>query len=164
MKEMFSVAVLTIACFIPAAPSTAADTTTLLIIPGIPGESHLVGYENAIDVYSITQSFAVGSKAAAACTVAVTKGIDRSGPLLWAAAVTGQTLPEVRVDILRAGDVPLRFYTLTLTNANVVSITSSPSTLTESLTLAGASATISYYPQRPDGSLGPPVTSTATCK
>ena len=164
MKKLFSVAVLAIACFIPAAPSTAADTTTLLIIPGIPGESHIAGYENAIDLYSVTQSFAVGSKAAAACTIAVTKGIDRSGPLLWGAAVTAQTLPEVRVDILRMGEVPLRFYTLTLTNANVLSITSSPSTLTESLTLAGTSATITYYPQKPDGSLGTPVTSAATCK
>ena len=163
MKKMLSVVLLAIAFFVPVTPSAAADTTTLLIIPGIPGESHMAGYENAIDVYSVTQSFAVG-KATAACTIAVTKGIDRSGPLLWAAAVTGQTLPEVRVDILKAGEVPFRFYTLTLTNANVVSITSNPSTLTESVTLAGASATITYYLQKPDGSLGPPVTSTATCK
>jgi hypothetical protein len=30
--------------------------------------------------------------------------------------------------------------------------------------LTGTSATITYYPQKPDGTLGTPVSSTATCK
>jgi type VI secretion system Hcp family effector len=161
---MVSCVLVVLACLASATSSAAADTLTFLVIPGIPGESVVRGYENAIDLYSVTQSFTAGAKAGTACTVTFTKGIDRSGPLLWAAAVTGQILPDVRLDIVRAGDLPVRFYTLVLTNATVVSITSNPSALAENVTLSGATATMTYYPQKADGTAGTPVSSTATCK
>ena len=164
MKRLLSVGILAIAVSIAGSLNAAAATLTFMTIPGISGESTYQGYEQAIELSSITQSFAAGAKPNGACSVSVSIGLDRSGPLLWAAAVTGQVFTDVRIDILKTGVEPLRFYSLTITNASVVAITSNPNLLTETLTLVGTSATLSYYPQKPDGSIGPPVTSTITCK
>jgi len=164
MKHVMVTGILGIVLSVLGVPGAAAATTAFMIVPGISGDATVVGYEHAIEVSSITQSFVAGSKVNGACTVSLSKPLDRSGPLLWAAAVTGQVFSEIRIDILKDGDIPLRFYTLTLTNASVVAITSSPNVLTDSLTLAGSSATLSYYPQKPDGSLGPAITSTVSCK
>jgi type VI protein secretion system component Hcp len=95
--------------------------------------------------------------------VEVTKGLDRSGPPLWAAAVTGTTFTDIKIEITRAAAKPVRFYELTLANAKVRAISSMPSSLAEQVTITGTAATLKYYPQNPDGSLGAPVTATVDC-
>lgn len=163
MKKTLATGVLAVCLSAFGAHSAAAQTTlAFMSVPNIPGDSTVLHYENQIELFSVTQSFTPTIKASA-CSVAVTKGFDRSGPALWAAAVTGQSLGEVKIQILKAGGDMQRFYTLTLTNAFVSSITSTPSSFTESLSLTASAATLSYYPQNPDGSLGAPISSTVSC-
>ena len=137
-----------------ATATMAQSTSAFMLIPGIPGDSTTRNYENWIPVASVQQSFS-GARRANPCTVDVTKLLDRSGPLLWAAAVTNQTFTEITIDILKTGGDQYRFYQLTLTNAMVQAITSAPSSLNEQLTLTGTAATLKFFPQLGDGRPGP---------
>jgi type VI secretion system Hcp family effector len=142
----------------------AAQTETFMQVPNIPGESSVHGYEGWIEVASLTQSFENTGRGRNLCTAVVVKRVDKAGPLLWAAAVTGQVFNEVRVDILRAAEKPLKFYELILYQASIANIASVPSDLAENLTIVGRSAKLSYFPQRPDGTLEAPIVATASCR
>ena len=143
--------------------SAAAQTTdTYMLVPGIKGESTHVVYKDWIEVFSLSQSF-TGNKNSTACTVNIAKPLDRSGPPLWTAAVSGETFNEVRIDILRAGELAQKFYELTLTNARIVAINSSPAERIESLTISGNTATLKYFRQKADGSLDLPIEATVNC-
>ena len=168
MKKKMIIGLLAAALFTLGAHSAAAqnNTDTFMLVPGIPGESVQVGRNGWIDVFSVSQSFNGAQKGdGGACTVAVTKGLDRSGPLLWAAAVTGQVFNEIVIEIARSqeGKAP-PFYVLTLSNVFVSAISSSPTDLAEHLTLTVTSATLTYTMQNPDGSAGQKVSSTVKCK
>jgi type VI protein secretion system component Hcp len=71
----------------------------------------------------------------------------------------------VTIDVLRTGEGPQRTFQVKLTNARIATIATSTTTdqLAEHLTLAAETSTLSYWPQRPDGSLGPPVAATVAC-
>jgi type VI secretion system secreted protein Hcp len=165
MKQVLSVVVLSVAASLVAAPRAAAQSTSaFMLVPGIPGDSTNDRHKDWIDVSSVTQNFVAGAKNTGACTVNVTKALDRSGPLIWGAAVTGQIFTEIRIDIIRTGGEQQRVYDVTLTNAVVTAITSKPTDLNEQVTLSGSAATLRFYPQNPDGSVGAPVTSSVSCK
>jgi type VI protein secretion system component Hcp len=161
MNRLLCQAVLAVASFTLGTQNAAAQPQTYLYVPGIPGDSAVVGRANWIDVFSVAQGF--GGTSPSACTVAVAKGLDRSGPPLWAAAVTGQTFTEIIIDITRAGEKPLRFYELKLTNARVTAISSVPSDLAEHVTISGTAAKLTYWPQNPDGTLGGAISATLDC-
>ncbi|HUE86924.1 MAG TPA: type VI secretion system tube protein Hcp [Vicinamibacterales bacterium] len=161
-KTLLTGLLMTALCVLDAKTAEAQDA--FLLIPGIPGDSLRVRYEGWIDVVSLAQGFDRTLKGASACTVLVGKGLDKAGPLLWAAAVTGQTFATIQIDILRAGVSAQKYYELTLNNAAIVTINTQPLDLLETLTIGGTSATLKYFPQKPDGSLGNPVEATATCK
>lgn len=163
MKQIALSGVLAIALSIGGVRSAVAQTSTFMLVPNIAGDSTDAHHARWIEVFSITQSFNSANKANA-CTVVAAKGLDRSGPLLWAAAATGQIFAEIRIDIQRSGGDQQRFYELVLTNATIAAITSMPTSFTEQLTLSGASATLRYFPQNPDGSIATPVVSTVNCK
>jgi type VI secretion system secreted protein Hcp len=164
MKRILGSAVLTLVFFVSATGSADAQTTdTFMLVPGIEGESADARHQNWIDVLSLSQSFTTDKKGGSACGVSLSKRLDKAGPPLWGAAVTGRVFDEIRIEVIRAGITPLKVYEVILTNATVTSITSTPTELSEHLTLVGSSATLRYYPQRPDGSVGPPVVSNITC-
>ena len=164
MKQVAVSGILAIALSIGGVQSAVAQTSTFMLVPNIAGDSTELQHVRWIEVFSITQSFNSATKANA-CTVLVAKGLDRSGPLLWAAAATGKIFPEIRIDILKTtGDNAPRFYELILTNATISAITSMPNSFAEQLTVTGTSATLRYFPQNPDGSITPPIESTVTCK
>ena len=146
------------------AQTASAQVETFMLVPNIEGESTVQGYEKWIVVTSLTQTFDSAVKNQNPCTVAVTKPFDKAGPLLWTAAVTGQVFNEVRIDIQKSGEKQAKFYELIVTNARVTSISSQPSALSETLTLVGTSAKLSYFQQKPDGTAGGTVSSTVTCK
>ncbi len=143
---------------------TAAAQDAFLLVPGIPGDSTQVRYEDWIEVVSLSQGFDGSAKGPSACTVLVGKPLDKAGPLLWAAAVTGQTFASIQIDIVRGSDKPVKYYELTLNNVRVSSINTQPLDLGETLSLQGTSATLKFFPQKADGSLDTPVTATAICK
>jgi type VI protein secretion system component Hcp len=82
------------------------------------------------------------------------KGIDGFSPALLGAALTGQILNSVRVDILRSdGSTALRYV---LTNSFVLELqsTHSDGPLTESVTLNFEKFEVSYVPQSGGGQGG----------
>ena len=164
MKKKITTGLVAAALLTVGAHSAAAQTTdTFMLVPGIPGDSTSARHANWIDVYSVVQNFDSGLRNPGSCTVAVAKGLDRSGPPLWAAAETGTTFPQITIEITKAAANPVRFYDLVLTDAKVTTISSSPSVLAEQLTIAGTKATLKYYPQNPDGSIGSPISATVDC-
>lgn len=159
-----TVATLAFAVLLLGAAHAQAQSSAYMNVPGVDGDSTSDRYKDWIELMSVAQSF-TGQKGSNACAVHVTKPLDRSGPKLWAAAVTGQVFPEVRIEIVHAtAENQQRFYELILGNAVVSSISSTPSALVEQLAMTGTTATLRYYPQSPSGELMAPVSSTITCK
>ena len=140
---------------------SAAQTNTFMRVPGINVSSTAERYKDAIDVVSLRQSWTAGKTTA--CQIEVVKGLDIAGPLLWAAAVTGQVFGEIVVDVTKTVGDQARFFQLKLNNAQIAGIVTSPSTLGETVALSAQTATLTFWPQRIDGELGPPVTSTVAC-
>jgi type VI secretion system Hcp family effector len=166
MKKSFSACMLTIAFATFGVTGASAQTTsTFMLVPGIPGGATQERHAGWIEVMSLRQTFGVQLKGGSLCDVEVVKGLDISGPRLWAAAVTGQVFPEVTIEVIREGADQQKMYEIKLTSARVLSIsTTGDSAFAESVTLSPASATLSVFTQRPDGSVGPPVTNTFSCK
>lgn len=140
---VLTVAFSTLGTHIAAAQIT---TETFMLVPGIPGESTTAGHQDWIDVYSFSQNLDGSKKDQGACTVSMVTAIDRSGPLLFAAAASGQIFDEIRLESFKvASDHPLPFYELTLSDAYVSSISVVPNELMETLTITGARATLRYF-------------------
>lgn len=149
MNRMSFTAILAVALSILGTHSVAAQTTQAFMrVPGIPGDSETDGREDWIDVLSVAQLFTGAEKKTGACTVSVTKALDRSTPLLFAAASTGQIFPDVVIEIVGSSEPEARpFYVLTLSDALISSISLSPTDSTENLTFTGESATLRYLPR-----------------
>ncbi len=101
------------------------------------------------------------------CSVLVAKRLDNAGPLLWVAAVGGQVFAEVKIDVTKPGDKQPVFYQIKLLNARVTGISTSASAssddLREVVTLGADTVELHFFPQRPDGGPGTPVTSSFAC-
>jgi type VI secretion system Hcp family effector len=142
-----------------------AQTQTFMLVPGIQGGSLDAKHTDWIDVASLRQSWeTVSKKQNSACEVEVVKGLDIAGPRLWAAAITRQVFTDIQIDVVRTGAVEMKFYEVHLANATIKSIvTAGAITFAETVTISAPGMTLKYYPQKPDGSLGSPVTDTITC-
>lgn len=158
---MFACAFALLAAAAPASAQLA--TSSFMLIPGIPGDSVQERYKNWIDVFSVTQTLTTEGKRDA-CSVLASKTTDSAGPLLWAAAVTGQVFNAIRIEVVKNGEQPFKFYEIQLNNARIGSITGNPSFLSENVTLTAQSITLSFFPQKPDGTPGTPVSSTVSCR
>ena len=136
-----------------------------MLIPGIPGSSVDDRHQDWIDVASLVQTFGAAGKRGNSCDVIVTKLLDIAGPKLWLAAVTHQVFSEIRIESIKAGGDRQRFYEIRLTNARVAAITTSEfgGPYFEDVTLSSDGATLSFFTQLADGSVGPPVTATIPC-
>ena len=166
MTRITFTAVLAFALATFGADNAAAQTQTqtYMLIVGIPGESTDDRHKDWIEVLSLSQNTTADKSDNGACSVSLAKSLDRSGPLLWAAAVSGTNVGDVRIEITRGGEDRQRFYELTLTNAFVTSLSATPNSLLEQLTLAGDSARLRYFPQKADGTLDAPIVATVKCR
>ena len=165
MRKFVFVPLLTLGLAAAATTVASAATQTFMLVPGIPGGSVDDRHANWIDVLSLSQGWA-GARKGGACDVAIAKDLDIAGPRLWGAAVTGQALGDVRIEVMRVGGEQTKLYEIRLTNARVLNIATSGAsggTFMESLTLTSDTATLSYYPQRPDGSVGAAISTTIGC-
>jgi len=154
--------VLAVFMIVPRAASAATDT--FMFVPGIPGGSADDRHKGWIDVISLQQGWP-GTAKRTSCDVTVVKALDIAGPKLWLAAVTGQVFAEIKIEALKAGADPIKFYELKLTNVQISSITTNGTgtAFIEDVVLSPQSATLSFFSQNPDGSTGPPVTVTVPC-
>jgi type VI protein secretion system component Hcp len=153
--------------FVVAASQDAfAQGQSFLFVPGIPGSSVDNQHANWIDVHSVTQHVeGRGTTTRTLCEIRVYKGLDIAGPALWAAAVTGQAFAgDVRVETVRQPSRQ-RFYEIKLENAKVFSISSFIDSLSgESVVFKAEAVTVTIWQQRPDGTIGAPVSATASCR
>jgi type VI protein secretion system component Hcp len=150
------------------ASSSAQSTTTVMLVPGVPGSSVVSGHQNWIDVFSMSQGLTPAKKST--CDLNVAKKLDIAGPLLWVATQTGQVFQDVEIDVLKtSGAALVKIYQIDLLQAQVSSISDSGASggnpfFTESVAWTAPSITISVFPQLPDGSAGTPVTATIACQ
>ena len=147
-------------------PTTAsAQDQTFMLVPGVPGSSLDAHHRGWIDVTSLRQTWNATAKKHNACEVEVGKGLDVSGPRLWAAAVTSQAFAEIRIEVWRVtGEAPQKIYEIQLGNARITGIvTSGEQTFAESVTIRATSLNLSFFTQNQDGSAGPPVTASVDC-
>jgi type VI secretion system Hcp family effector len=143
----------------------AQSTESFMFIPGVPGDAIADRYENWIDVFSVLQSLDASGRKGSACSLSITKGIDSAGPRLWLAAVTGQVFAQIQLDVLRAGgDRQSKFYEVTLNNARITGISTTPDSLREQASLTAETMTLKVTPQSADGRPRDPVSATISCR
>ena len=146
-----------------AGVSVAQTVTGFMKVPSIPGDSNSEGHENEIRLFAVTQHFDASVRTTNPCVVTIAKPLDKAGPLLFVAAVTGQNLGSVKIDLVVSGaEATNTFYTIFLTNTRVVAITSTPHSLVENLTMMGDSITLTFEPRT--GPTGSKVVGTASCR
>jgi len=149
-----------------AAPIAApAADNVFLKIPGIAGEASDSKHKDEIVLLSYTQSFtnpatvgAGGGAGRVQCgDVKVTKLLDKASPLLIAGVATGKRYPTAVITFRKAGENPLEYYTVTLTDVFLDSITqtdASPTdatTILEQVSMTAAKFQFKYTPQDEKG-------------
>lgn len=145
---------------------------TFLKIDGIEGESIAKGMEKQIEVLSwswgMTQQGSAHSGTGAGTgkvnvqDLHFTKVVEKSSPLLMKFCCTGKHLKEAKLTMRKAGDNPVDFVVITLTDVLVSSVSSGGGKegdqLIESVSLNFAEFKYEYKTQTKDGKAGPAVT------
>ena len=139
-----------------------------LKIPGISGNaSSLPQHLGEIEVVSIRQTYSAYAPATSRrpCSLVVVKPLDKAGPKLWVAAVTGQVFSEIEVAVVNDSSAnPFTAYKITLTNARVVGMTTEgEQAFLETVTFEGASAILAITQTAATGQQLGASTSTVTC-
>ena len=151
-----------IALFSLATGPVYAAIHTYLLIPGVPGESVADRHEGWIDV----EALSVGVTAGVCDGFTLQKRLDKASPLLSAAALFRTVYPTATIEAVKDGIGFQRFLIYSLESVSVysVAVKHTADSVTEVVTLRPATITITYYPQRPDGSLDAAITSVVPCK
>ena len=89
-----------------------------------------------------------------------TKYVDKASTKLMMACCTGKHLPGAKLTVRKAGEIPLEYLVMTMTEVLVTGVSTGGSggedRLTENVTLNFAKFVVEYkLPQRPDGSSEP---------
>ena len=152
--------------------SAAAAVDMFLKLEGINGESRDSVHKGEIDVLawswggsrkSTTLSGTTRTMTSMPCIqdLSLTKYIDQSSPKLWGNLVGTGVIKSGKLTVRKAGETPLEYLTIEMTNILVTSVSSGGSggedRLTENITLDFASATVKYVPQDPEGKPGSPI-------
>jgi len=139
-----------------------------LKIEGVTGEAVDHKHGGEIDVlawsWGMTQSGSMhvggggGAGKVAVQDISITKYVDRSSPNLINTCCTGKHYPEAIITVRKAGDNPVEYFIITMTDVLVTSISTGGSggedRLTENVTLNFAKVKVEYTPQAKDGSAG----------
>jgi type VI secretion system secreted protein Hcp len=159
----------------PVNASAAVDM--FLKIDGVTGESVDAKHKGEIDVLAwswgetkttVPAHIGAGagnstSKPLACITdLAFTKYIDESTPHLITSGVKNDFFASAKLTVRKAGDVPLEYFTITMTNVSIVSYqtgsTGTQDRLTENIVLHFNAAHGEYIPQDPrSGAIGTPM-------
>jgi len=97
--------------------------------------------------------------------LSIDKSVDRASPLLVTGASLNTTYPTAKLTVRKSGQDQLEFLVVNLAGVTVKALVNggpdAAGAMKERLTLAYTSATFSYSPQKPDGSLDAAITGTA---
>lgn len=139
-----------------------------LLIDGVKGESQDSKYKDAIDVLawswglsnSGTTHTGSGSGAGKANIqdVSCTKWIDKSSPGLMLAGINGKHFKDAKIICRKAGEKPLEYLTITMTDVMITSVSTGGSggedRLTENLSLNFGKVKVEYTEQKKEGGEG----------
>ncbi len=139
-----------------------------LMIEGVEGEAVDHSHSGEIDLlawsWGMSQSGSMhtggggGAGKVSVQDVSLTKYIDKSTPNLVKTCCTGKHYPEAKIVVRKAGDKPVEYYIITMTDVLVTSVSTGGSggedRLTENVTLNFAKFTVEYTPQAKDGAPG----------
>jgi type VI secretion system secreted protein Hcp len=137
-----------------------------LKLDGIKGESKDDKHKDEIHIESFswglsqTGNFNVGGGGGAGKVnvhdISISKNLDKSSPPLMYHCATGKHIPSGLVTFRKAGDKPLEYLKIKLTDILVSSVQHAGSghgdLLSENLSLNFAKFEVEYYEQKPDGS------------
>ena len=137
-----------------------------LHIPGINGESMDTEFAGQIEVLAwnfgamrpgpVHVGPAGGAGRVEVRDLAITKWLDRATPLLVQACCAGRRFADATLSCRRGGVSPVRYVRLKLDEVSITSISTGGSVeadrFTEEISLNFGKFTITYTPQRPDGS------------
>jgi type VI secretion system secreted protein Hcp len=137
-------------------------------IDGIKGESQDSKHKDEIDVLSwswgVSQSGTMhaggggGAGKANFQDVSITKWVDMSSPKLLSAASTGKHIKEALLTVRKAGEKPLEYLKVTLSDCLISSVSTGGSggedRLTENIAINFAKVKFEYTVQKADGSAG----------
>ncbi len=145
------------------------DSDLFIKIGSIAGEVTQKGHEGAIEVAQFSTELKVARDAGSGqatgkssfSTLDIVKRVDKSSPLFFKAAATGQLLQTVTLTARRAGGGQGDYLTVIFKNVRVSSVKeSTPGTNggpVDQISLNFRGADMTYRQQNPDGSLGSPV-------
>jgi type VI secretion system secreted protein Hcp len=138
----------------------------LLKIKGVDGESQIKGHEKEIDVlawsWGMTQTGTMhtggggGAGKVDVQDLSVTKYVDKATPTLMQVCCSGKHIKEALLIARKAGENPLDYLKIKMSDVLVSSINTGGSggddRLTENVTFNFAKYEMGYTPQKPDGS------------
>jgi type VI secretion system secreted protein Hcp len=139
-----------------------------LKLPDIKGESQDDKHKDEIDIlawsWGVSQSGTMhtggggGSGKASFQDLSVTKWVDQSSPKLLSAVSTGKHIKEALLTVRKAGEKPLEYLKITLTDCLISSVSTGGSggedRLTENLTINFGEVKFEYTVQKQDGTAG----------
>ncbi|WP_157314518.1 type VI secretion system tube protein Hcp [Chitinibacter sp. GC72] len=137
-----------------------------LKIDGIEGESLDSTHTNEIELLTLDWGMSQGASMHAgtgggAGKVSVddlvfTHSVDKASPILMQVCMSGKHIPKAVLTVRKAGEKPLEFYKVTMTDVMVTNVQPSGSNngggLIETVGLAFSKVKIEYQPQGADGS------------
>jgi type VI secretion system secreted protein Hcp len=151
------------------ATSAVAASDIFLKIGDIKGEVTDKSHPNEIEVLAwswgvsgpIAGDAKKTSQPACAQPLSVSKFVDKATPPLMTSIALNTTVPNAKLTVRKAGATPFEFLVVDLAGVTVKASSDSGSIsedrMSENLTLGFTSATITYTPQKLDGSADTPV-------
>ena len=166
MKKTVGLLLLASGFLLAAKPATAAGDIYVRF-PGITGPSTATGHVGDIPAFSFSAGVSAKKGAGATCSdLSFMKRSDQTSPLLFATVLAGVDFPTVTLFFRGAldGNPPSDFYKIVLNNVSITSVQDSGSgggddAPSESVSMHASSWVTTYTP-----SVGPPITTTVTCK
>lgn len=149
-----------IVCLLAPSQSLAA---TFLNLAGIPGDSVDTDHVGQIDVAQYTQLVSGDRNCV---RLVVVKRLDNASPALSTLAVTRQRISDGRVEKVTGPD-RFVFFSADLAQIAVNSVelvNQSDGSVMEKVMLTPRALTLSFIPQRSDGTPGTPITGSVACK
>jgi len=142
-----------------------------LKLDGIKGESHDATHKEEIDVlawsWGLSQSGTTHSGGGGGAgkvnvqDISFTKWVDKASPVLFLDCANGKHIKEATLTVRKAGEKPLEYLKIKLSEILVSSISTGGSggedRLTENVTLNFAQVQVTYTPQKADGGAESPV-------
>ena len=164
MKRFLLAVPLALALLGAAAPNASAQLDIYVRVYGIEGSSQDAKHPNWIEGLSLRQTLGPNREVRNGCAVEIVKELDAAGPQLWAAAVRGDLIRDVRIELVRKGHNGPKVYEIWLRFVRIPSIsTEADSAFVERVIFQGELVELTYWPLGPAGTPGAPVRTQWDC-